>query len=247
LTVSNQPSRLRDLAGVALLAVTYALAGRVGFTASAVHPVVSSAWPPSGIALAALLLFGRRLWPGIAIGAFVVNFTAGIPALGAVGIAVGNTLEAVVAASLMTSFAGIRMTLDRRKDVFALTRGALIAPLVSATIGVSVLAVLSTRQFPTGTAWLAWATGDAIGILLMTPLLLTWSAGIPRRPTARKAIEAGALATFLVALSLVLFRADVSYVYTIFPLVIWAALRFGPRGASAATLLVSLIAIGFTV
>jgi PAS domain S-box-containing protein len=247
LTASNQPSRLRDLAGVAILAVTYAVAGRIGFTASAVHPVVSSAWPPSGIALAALLLFGRRLWPGVAIGAFVVNVTAGIPALGAVGIAVGNTLEAVVAASLMTSFAGIRVTLDRRKDVFALVRAAIMAPLVSATIGVSVLVMLSTRRFPTGTAWLAWVTGDAIGILLMTPLILTWSAGMPRRPTARKAFEAAALALFLVALSVVLFRAEVSYVYTIFPLVVWAALRFGPRGAAAATLVVSLIAIGFTV
>ena len=212
-----------------------------------VHPVVSSVWPPSGIALAALLLFGRRFWPGIALGAFLVNFTAGIAPLGAAGIAVGNTLEAVVAAWLVTSFAGTRVTLERRRDVFALVRGATIAPIVSATIGVSMLALLSSGRFPPGTAWFAWASGDAIGILLMTPLILTWSIGTPQRVTVRNAIEAGVLATVLVALSVVLFRAEISYVYTIFPVVIWAALRFGPRGAATATLAVALIAVGFTV
>ena len=245
---SNQPSRLRYLAGIALLATTYAVAGRLGFTASAIHPVVSSAWPPSGIALAALLLFGRRLWPGVALGAFLVNFTAGIPPLGALGIAVGNTLEAVVAAWLVTSFAGFGLTLERRREVFALLLAAIIAPTVSATIGVSVLSMLASGSvFPSGTAWLAWASGNAIGILLVTPLILTWSTGLSGRPTVPRAIEAAALAIFLVAFSAVLFGAEVSYVYTIFPVAIWAAMRFGPRGAAAASFVVSVIAIGFTV
>ena len=247
MTATNQSRRLRYLAGVALLAVTYAVAGRLGFTASVVHPVVSSVWPPSGIALAALLMFGRRFWPGIAVGAFLVNVTAGIAPLGAVGIAVGNTLEAVVAAWIVISFAGIGVTLERRRDVFALGLAALIAPIVSATIGISVLAMLSSSRFPSGTAWLAWASGDAIGILLMTPLILAWSRAIPRRPTLRNAIEVGLLATLLVALSVLLFGAEISYVYTIFPVVIWAALRFGPRGAATATFVASLIAVGFAV
>src|SRR6185437_12382652 len=79
-----------------LLAAVYVGAARIGFAASAVHPVVSSAWPPSGIAFAVLLLLGLRFWPAIALGAFVVNLTGGIPALGALGIAVGNTLESVI-------------------------------------------------------------------------------------------------------------------------------------------------------
>ncbi|HKC79591.1 MAG TPA: MASE1 domain-containing protein, partial [Gemmatimonadaceae bacterium] len=247
--VSNQSSRLRYLAGIALLAATYVVAGRLGFTASAIHPVISSAWPPSGIALAALLLFGMRLWPGVALGAFVVNVTAGIAPLGAAGIAVGNTLEAVIAAWLLTSsFAGFRLSLERRRDVFALVLGAVIAPPVSATIGVSVLTMLASGPgFPSVTAWLAWASGDALGIMIVTPLILTWSTGLPRRPTARDAVEAGVLATFLIAFSVVLFRAEVSFVYTIFPVVIWAALRFGPRGAATATFVVSAIAIGCTV
>src|SRR6202022_377785 len=103
---------------VALLAASYVVAGRLGFTASAIHPVVSSAWPPSGVALAALLLMGTRFWPGIALGAFVVNLTGGVAPLGAIGIAVGNTLEALVAAWLLTSFAGFRLPLERLRDVF---------------------------------------------------------------------------------------------------------------------------------
>ena len=244
---SNQP-RLRYLAGLALLAATYAVAGRLGFTASAIHPVVSSAWPPSGIALAALLLFGMRLWPGVALGAFFVNFSAGIAPLGALGIAVGNTLEAVVATLLVTSFAGLRPTLERRREVFAIAAAAAIAPTVSATIGVFVLSMLSGGSaFPLGTAWLAWASGDAIGILLVTPLILTWSPGFQRRSPVSRAVEAGVLSTLLVVASLVLFEAEVSYVYTIFPVVIWAALRFGPRGAALATFVAATIAIAFTV
>jgi PAS domain S-box-containing protein len=248
LIASNQHDRLRYLAGIALLAVTYAVAGRLGFTASAIHPVVSSAWPPSGIALAALLMFGMRLWPGVAIGAFLVNFTAGIPLLGAMAIGVGNTLETLIAAWLVTSFAGPRITLERRREVFALVVAAILAPPMSATTGVSVLSMLSGGSgFPSGTAWLAWASADAIGILLVTPLILTWSNALLRRPTVPRAIEAGVLSTLLVVSSVVLFRAEVSYVYTIFPVVIWATLRFGPRGAATANFVASTIAVAFTV
>ena len=94
----NAGSSLHLATGIALLAAVYFLAGRLGFLASAVHPVVSSAWPPSGIALAALLLYGKRLWPGITIGAFVVNVTGGIAPLAAASIAVGNSLEGLLAA-----------------------------------------------------------------------------------------------------------------------------------------------------
>ena len=247
LIVRNQSRLLRYAAGILLLAASYVVAGRIGFTASAIHPVVSSAWPPSGIALAALLLFGMRLWPGVALGAFLVNITGGIAPLEAAGIAVGNTLEAVVATWLLTSFAGFRVSLERRRDVFGLVLAAIVAAPVSATIGVSVLALSTGPGFPYGTTWLAWASGDAIGILLVTPLILAWSIGAPRRPTVRDALEAGVLATLLIVFSVVLFQAPVSYVYTIFPAVMWAALRFGPRGAATAIFVVAAIAIGCTM
>jgi PAS domain S-box-containing protein len=234
---------------VVLLTATYVLAGRLGFTASAVHPVVSSAWPPSGVALAALLLMGTRFWPGIALGAFIVNLTGGIPPLAAAGIAVGNTLEALVATWLLTSFAGFRLPLERLRDVFALVvLGAIASTLVSATIGVTVLTLSGgAAGIPLGTVWLAWFLGDAIGILLVTPLILTWMASARLHPSARDSIEASVLVAILVAFTAALFQTPFSYVYAIFPVTIWAALRFGPRGAATASFIVSALAIGYTV
>ena len=252
LIATKTSSSLRHIAGIALLAATYVLAGRLGFSASAVHPIVSSAWPPSGIALAALLLIGRRFWPAIALGAFAVNLTAGIAPLVAAGIAVGNTLEAVVAAWLLTSIAGFRSSpnpLGRLRDVLALVvLGAALSTTVSATIGVTVLTAFGgAPAIPYGTAWLAWWTGDAIGILLVTPLILTWAAGPRPRITDPHTMEAGVLAGVLVAFTVILFQAPFSYVYAIFPVTIWAALRFGPRGAATASFVVAALAIWYTV
>jgi PAS domain S-box-containing protein len=234
---------------VVLLAATYVLAGRLGFTASAIHPVVSSAWPPSGVALAALLLMGPRFWPGIALGAFFVNLTGGVPPLAATGIAVGNTLEALVATWLLTSFAGFRLPLERLRDVFALVVLAAIASTpMSATIGVTMLMLSGgAARIPLGTIWLAWFLGDAIGILLVAPLILTWVASARLPLSARDTIEGSVLVVVLVAFTAALFQTPFSYVYAIFPVTIWAALRFGPRGAATASFIVSALAIGYTV
>ncbi len=242
-------SWLRYAVRVALLAATYVLAGRLGFAASAIHPVVSSAWPPSGVALAALLLMGTRFWPGIALGAFIVNLTGGIAPLPAAGIAVGNTLEALLAAWLLTSFAGFRLSLQRLRDVFALVvLGAIASTPVSATVGVTILTLSGgTPGIRYGTIWLAWFLGDAIGILLVTPLILTWAAGTRLRLSARDAIEASVLVAVLVGFTVALFQTPFSYVYAIFPVTIWAALRFGPRGAAIASFIVCALAIGYTV
>jgi PAS domain S-box-containing protein len=248
----NATNPLHLAARIALLAGVYFLAGRLGFLASAVHPVVSSAWPPSGIALAALLLYGRRLWPGITIGAFVVNVTGGIAPLAAASIAVGDTLEGLLAAWLLATVAGFRTDsepLARLRDVLALAvLGAVASTPVAATIGVTVLTVFGgAPAIPYGTAWMAWWTGDAIGILLLTPLILTWAKGSKPRVNARAAVEAVALSVVLVAFTVVLFQAPFSYVYAIFPVTIWAALRFGPRGAATASFVVAALAIWYTV
>src|SRR5439155_4947558 len=135
--------------------------------------VVSSAWPPAGLALAALLLLGVRYWPGIAIGAFLVNASAGVPLAGAAGIGVGNTLEAVVGALLLQRVARFRPSLERLRDVLALALlAAPLATTLSATVGVTSLwlsgAVPSTSAGP---LWLVWWSGDAIGVLVVAPVL----------------------------------------------------------------------------
>src|SRR2546421_12777172 len=112
--------RLRYVFQVVAVAVVYSAAARVGLLAAVAQSVVSSAWPPSGVALAALLLLGLRLWPGIALGAFLLNWTAGVSAAGAAGIALGNTLEAVAGAWLLGRVVDFRPSLERARDVIAL-------------------------------------------------------------------------------------------------------------------------------
>ncbi|MGZ3484743.1 MAG: MASE1 domain-containing protein, partial [Gemmatimonadaceae bacterium] len=233
---------------VTLLAAVYLLAGRIGFMVSAVDPIVSSVWPPSGIALAAMLLMGPRFWPGIVIGGFILNLTGTIAPIPALVIALGNTLEALLAARLLTSV-GFRPSMERLRDVLALVvLGAIASPPVSATVGVIVLALVrGAAGFPDWTIWATWFSGDALGIVLVTPLILTWAAGPPLRVSKRDVFEASLLAVLVIACSVVLWRAPVSYVYAIFPLTIWAALRFGVRGGAAASLVVSAIAVGYTV
>jgi PAS domain S-box-containing protein len=232
---------------VTLLAAVYVLVGRIGFMVSAVDPIVSSVWPPSGVALAALLLMGVRFWPAVAIGAFILNATGTIAFLPAAIIAAGNTGEALLAVWLLTSV-GFRPSLERLRDVLLLVVLGTISTSVSATVGVTVLAFVRDRfALPGWTIWATWFSGDALGIVLVTPLILAWAAGPPLRVSRRDVIEASVLATLVIASAVVLWRAPVSYVYAIFPLTIWAALRFGVRGAAAASVVVSTIAVAYTV
>jgi PAS domain S-box-containing protein len=232
---------------VVLLAVVYFVAGRIGFMVSAIDPIVSSVWPPSGIALAAMLLMGPRFWPGITIGAFILNASGTIAPLSAMGIAVGNTLEALLATWLLTSV-GFRPSLDRLRDVLALVvLGAIASTPVSATVGVTILAIVRGYGIPNWTIWTTWFSGDAVGIVLVTPLILAWASGPWLRVSKRDVLEGSLLAALLIASAAALWRAPVSYVYAIFPLTIWAALRFGVRGAAAASVVVTAIAVGYTV
>jgi PAS domain S-box-containing protein len=248
LILRNTISWPRYVLTVAVLAVIYALAGRLGFSASAVHPIVSSAWPPSGVGLAALLLLGRRFWPGILLGAFLVNMSGNVHPLGALSIAIGNSVEALVGAWLLSRFAEFRPSMERLQDVFGIVLAAIASTPISATVGVTTLYVLGgVSGVSYGTVWLTWFTGDAIGILLITPLVLAWATGPRLRVTSRDVAEATVLGVLLIAFAVVLFQTRFSYVYAIFPVTIWAALRFGPRGATAASLVVSVLAIGYTL
>jgi len=238
--------RLRYALQIAAVAVAYFAAARVGLLAAVAQPVVSSAWPPSGVALAALLLLGLRLWPGIALGAFVLNWTAGVSAAGAAGIAAGNTLEAVAAAWLLLRVVAFRPSLERVRDIIALVVvAALASTTVSATIGVASLrASGAVGPDALRRLWFVWWSGDALGDLLVAPLLLTWARAAG--PAARR-LEAAALLAALLLLTALLLRNPLSYVYAVFPVVVWAALRLGPRGAATATAVVATLTIWYTL
>ena len=240
---------------LALLAAVYFGAAKLGLAMAFVAPQVTAVWPTTGIALAALLFFGYRAWPGIALGAFLANATANAPLGAAAGIALGNTLEALVGAWLLRRLVPFDPALGRVKDVLGLmVLAAGLSTMVSATLGVTSLCLAGVKPWAAYPGmWSVWWLGDAMGDLVVAPLLLTWAGWrhIPWRP--RRVAEVGALLLALVAVSLSVFAgpwALFSYpalAYALFPFVIWAALRFGQAPATLATAVASAIAIWGTV
>lgn len=244
--------RLSYAAELVVLAALYVAAARIGLTIDAVAGFATLVWPASGIALAALLLRGFRLWPGVVIGAFVANTLTGAPLLVALGIATGNTLEALLGAYALRRIPGFRTNLDRVRDVLGLiVLAAGLSTMVSATIGIASLylgGIVAPAEI--GRAWRAWWLGDFIGDLLVAPAILIW-AGVPRvRPASRRWPEAMALAAAVIAVCILIFgtttttRADTfQQAYLVFPTLIWAAIRFEQRGTATTALLVSLMAV----
>jgi signal transduction histidine kinase len=230
------------------LALAYFATARIGLTLDAVSGVATAVWPPTGISLAVLLLYGTGLWPGVTLGAFAANFSNGVPPAPALAIAVGNTLEAVVGAALLRR-AGLRNDLQRIRDVLALV---LLAALASTVISATVGTLTTLRGGLGGRAadvWTAWWLGDLSGDLLFAPPILVWATAATER--RRRPVEAAALGLGLLLVSAIVFGAaaenrPLHLSYLFFPVLIWAALRFGQRGAVSASLAVALVAIWAT-
>jgi integral membrane sensor domain MASE1 len=228
------------------VAVVYYLTARLGLLQELVRDQVTPCWPPTGVALVGLLVLGIRIWPGIALGAFALNATIGSSLAAAPIITIGNTL-APVCAYLLLRRVDFRTELDRRRDAVALVfLGAMAGMLVSATIGSAALVL--TDAIPTDDFWPTWSvwwTGDAMGVLVVAPLLLVLLANrrIPRDLPWHRWAEAACLlaSTFLVTV----FAMTSSYELTflVFPFLIWAALRFQLIGAAPCALIVSTVAI----
>jgi signal transduction histidine kinase len=241
--------RAPTVARAALLAVAYFALAKVGLGVATVGKSVTLVWPPTGLALAALLLGSRNLWPGVALGAFAVNATTpGVGLLTAAAIAAGNTLQAYVGVTLVRR-SPFRPALDGVRDVLRLALwGAAVSTTVSASVG--ALALFASGIVPARAlvaTWCVWWVGDAIGALVVAPVLLSWGTR-SRDEERRSPAEALALAVTLVgAATGTLTTPHATRPYLVFPPLIWAALRFGPRGATAATLGISIVTIGSTV
>lgn len=241
--------RYFGLAGIVTAA--YFLAAELGLSLASVHTNVSPVWPPTGIAIAALLIFGRRLWPAILIGAFLANLWTDVSAPVALVIAGGNTLEAVAASYLLTyrshldSFSSIRDVL--KFILFAVV----VSPMISATIGNISLCVGGEAQWANfGRLWLTWWLGDGFGALIVAPFLLAWDLNWKRHASSTAVIEAAVLLTGLFIVSMVAFAgwipgADKRYpiAHLTWPFLVWAALRLDQRIVTAATLLLSAVAV----
>jgi signal transduction histidine kinase len=226
---------------VALVALAYYLAGRLGLEFGYLDGAVAAMWPPAGLGLAVLFLYGLRLWPGIVIGDLLLaDFSTPLGTI--LGQTVGNTVAVVVAALLLRRLTGGRSELARTFDVLAFVICAIVAATVSAAFGPMSLRlgdVIAADEL--GRVFRTWTLSDASGVLVVAPVLLTWTAkgvkGIRRRDVA----EGAAGLALLVLLAEVAPQQDVPYI--VFPVLLWAALRFGPRGAATAILVVCSITV----
>jgi signal transduction histidine kinase/integral membrane sensor domain MASE1/CheY-like chemotaxis protein len=239
---------------LAIAAVYFALA-KVGLALASIHPSATPIWPPTGIAIAAVILRGYGVWPAILIGAFLANATTAGSLATSLAIAAGNTLEGIVGASLANAFSNGRNTFDRPTDVARFVLIGSVASMVSATIGVGALSLAGFSEWNSFAAvWMTWWLGDLAGALVVTPVIVLWANSDRHSFQGDALLEpvgviVAATAVGLVAFSPVL--APTTYqgllgFLAILPL-LWAALRCGPRETASAALVMSCFAIWGTL
>jgi signal transduction histidine kinase len=236
--------RRRRLVEVVALAAAYYLAAQIGYAFEFAGPVASIVWLPVGVGIAFLYLGGTALWPGVVVGDLLVNDYGTLPIGSAVGQTFGNLLEVLVATVLMRRLiprgAPLGSVGSLARMVLAIAAGA----GVSATVGALSLragAVIGTGAVPD--VWRTWWLGDFAGALVVVPLALAWYRPLPRRWSRRRGVEAALMVVAVAGTSEVAFRSHEPLAYLVFPTLIWAALRFGERGATLAI----TIAVGSAV
>jgi PAS domain S-box-containing protein len=248
-----QPQKLTTLTRVVLLIALYFVGGLVGKETSFLSGSVSLVWPPAGIALAAILLFGYRFWPGVALGAVLFSFMNGMP-LGffTFGTAIGNTMGAVVCAYLLKKFIAFDNAMERTRDVTGyIGLACFLGTTVNAAFNVVSLAYSGVVKWDDlFSTTLAWWVPNALAGLVVAPFIITWATPSAIRWNAKLIVEAAICGAGLVAGTLISFNSWFVYgiqnyplAYLPFPFLVWGALRFGQRGATTGTLLVSVLAI----
>jgi PAS domain S-box-containing protein len=217
---------------------------KLGIELPVARGVVTPVWAPTGIALSAIILFGPRLWPAIAIGALVANATSGASLPVAAFISLGNTLEAVAGATLLRR-AAFNPRLERVRDVLALVvLAAAGSTAIAATNGVTTLWVSGDLSGSYGAGWFLWWSGDAMGDLIVAPLLLLWLSMPFWKPRRAELVEGLVLLALIAVVSWFVFLHGYwRYPHLLFPLLIWAALRFSQRGAVTGSFVVAAFAI----
>jgi signal transduction histidine kinase len=250
-----RPDRIRYGGQLLALVAIYWATAKLGLSFDALAGVATTVWPPTGIAIAALVLGGRRLWPAVFVGAVLVNAATGIPSWATLIIATGNTLEALAAAELLRRWR-FRRRMDRVYDVFLLGAVALTVTMISATFGT---AAIRLAHIPIkdgyGLFWSVWWVGDVLGALLVAPTVFTWTSD---RPTVRQHlgrwIEGTLVLGLIVLVSLIVFHDLLPLrvvllargTYSLWPLLIWTAVRFRQPGTAGALLVISFLAISGT-
>jgi signal transduction histidine kinase/integral membrane sensor domain MASE1 len=251
--LSGSVNSMRRRIGIGIaVAIAYLIAARFGFRLAFVAEQVTTVWAPSGIGLAALVLWGPALWPAIWVGAFAANAGSTAPLWSAAAVATGNTLEAVAGAWMLRRL-HVDPKLRRLRDVVAfIVAGAALSTIVSATLGVSTLCAAGVQRWDRfDLLWREWWLGDAVGALIVAPVILT--AARHTRSSPLKRIETWALVGAAILATHVVFGqvfgvtgAHHPLEYVIFPFIVTAALRGGPPGTSLVILAAAAVAIGNT-
>ncbi|HEU5475071.1 MAG TPA: MASE1 domain-containing protein [Actinophytocola sp.] len=242
-----RPQRFNPGLRILLVAAAYYVTAQFGLWLSVVNDQVTPLWPPTGIGLACLLLLGFRCWPGITLGAFLANLPLGPNLVAVLAISAGNTLS-LLCAYLLLRRVGFRIELDRLRDALALVfLGACGAMLISATMGTGALVLAGSLPASAfWSTWLVWWAGDALGVLVVLPVLLVavrmrWR----RRVAPLRLLEALGLAAGIVGVFALAKETATPLYFLAFPLLIWSALRFQLRGAApCALIMVTGAAIG---
>jgi signal transduction histidine kinase len=242
-TASRPAFALEVLAAAAV----YFATARLGLELAVVARQVSVIWPATGLALALLVLRGRRLWPAILLGAFAANVLNDTPVLTSAGIAVGNVIEALLGATLLQRV-GFNPAMRRLQDVASLfLLAACLSTLSSAAVGVATMCITGTAPWSAfSSLGSTWWIGDAIGDLVTAPFVFVWADQARNRWRLQRLTEAALLLCSMLLLSLAVFVDHGSVVpypvhYLIFPAVIWAALRLGQH--ATATLVFGSMAV----
>jgi signal transduction histidine kinase len=239
------------VAGVLFLAAAYYGAAKLGqtlrYTAS-----VSAVWPPAGLGIAALYLWGLRWWPGVLLAELVINgellfSDKGLPLGSLLGQQTGNMAEIIVGAVLLRRLIGPRASLDRVEQVGGMLMALAIATAISATAGtISMLAGGVIDHSNALTFWRTWWLGDTSGGLVVLPLVLVWAPDPGAAWRRMRTWEGGLLIATVVVLGVIAISTDEPVTYLIFPALIWAAFRFGPPGATLSIAVAAGVAIGVT-
>ena len=235
-----------------LLAAVYIVAGRLSLLLAFANANASPVWPPTGLAIGALLVLGLRAWPAIAVGAFIVNLTNSGDVVAAFLIAVGNTLEAVAAAWLTLRYARGRAAFNSTRNVLRFVAISANASMIAASIGtVTVVGIGLGPAADAGNIWLTWWLGDTVGAIVVAPLIVLWE----RRPLLSDvSIRIGEMAALIAALGLASFavfspwppgRPD--YPFILIPVLLWSAFRFGAWITALGSAFIVVIAVDGTL
>ena len=245
-----------DVAALILVGLVYFALAYLGLRLASINPSATPIWPPTGLAIAAILLWGNRIAPAIFIAAFLINQLTAGSIFTSLAIAGGNTLEAVIAGYLVRHWAEGEQVFDTPTGVAKFTLISLAATLVSATIGVSSLTLAGYAEMSSFiSVWLTWWLGDLAGALVVTPVVVLWARSEPASLTPPQITGTGLTYLAAVAVGVMVFGCPVMHripihealgFLIVLPL-LWASLRQGPRDTATVALIISAFAVGCTL